>query len=545
MAWQQIFEQERVSRRHLLQGMGASGLLAWGLTSTIQPEPAQADTPRSGGVARVRGLEPLGWEPMRTLSYKTHTAVSFTYNRLFRYKSGPEVDIGTMIVEPDLVERWEEPSDTRYIFHLRKGVHWHDKPPVGGREMVAEDVRYSIERFLTEKGNLNRRFLEDITEAKVLDKYTVQVDLKQPNVWLLDYLAEACTLPIIPKEAVEKFGSLKKPEAVIGTGPWMLESYTPKVKALFQRHPKYFREGLPYLDEVHLLIIEESATAGAAYMAGQLDFASGFRHTIGGRAFRSFREKHPDWYYKGFRPNTQSFLAIRTDQPPFNDQRVRQAISMAINRQANQSKWRRDNTTVPAGLKDWHLPVDQLGEGAKYHAYNPEEAKRLLSEAGYPQGFETPVLVHTGYHPLWADYIERVASWVSEVGIKMQIVDKEYGAYIRLLTRGKYEGMVMAFSKPYVTPDGYVYGRYKQENLSYVDDAEMRDLALAQRHEKDLKKRKAIIDQISRLAAVKQYYIYFNSWPRVASWQPHVMNFNTNLVYDYGGRMQYAWFSTV
>ena len=168
-----------------------------------------------------------------------------------------------------------------------------------------------------------------------------------------------------------------------------------------------------------------------------------------------------------------------------------------------------------------------------------------MRQAGYPQGFDTTVLVHTGYAPIWSDYIEQVVSWLAEVGVKAQIVDKDYGAYIRLLTRRKYEGMIMALSKPYVTPDGFVYLRYKEGNLGYVDDAEMRRLTLAQRQEKDVSKRKAIIDEVSRLAAVKQHYIYFNSWPRIASWQPYVMNFNTNLGYDYGSRLEAAWFATV
>ena len=158
---------------------------------------------------------------MLTLTNRTHVAVSFTHNRLFRYKSGPEVPIGTMVVEPDLIERWEQPSDMRYIFHLRQGVHWHNKPPVGGRELVAEDVRYSIERFMTVKGNANRSLLREIKEVNVLGKYTGQVDLDAPNVWLLDYLAEASTLPIVAKEVIDTYRTMKKPQAVIGTGPWM------------------------------------------------------------------------------------------------------------------------------------------------------------------------------------------------------------------------------------------------------------------------------------------------------------------------------------
>ena len=214
MPKQRIFEHGRVSRRQFVQGVGTTSLLALGMGQPAETAFAQASTPRPGGVARMRGRDPLGWDPMRTVSFRTHVAISFTHNRLFRYKAGPEVDIGTMIVEPDLVERWEEPSDTRYLFHLRRGVHWHDKAPVGGRELVAEDVRYSIERFLTVKGNANRELLGDIADVKVLNSHTLQVDIKQPNIWFLDYLAEASTLPIIAKEVVEQYGNLKKPETV-------------------------------------------------------------------------------------------------------------------------------------------------------------------------------------------------------------------------------------------------------------------------------------------------------------------------------------------
>jgi peptide/nickel transport system substrate-binding protein len=545
MARQREFTDARVSRRQFVQGIGASGLLTLGLAST--PDLGQAATPRAGGIARIRGRDPLGWDPMLTVSPRTHVAVSFTHNRLFRHKSGPEVPIGTMIVEPDLVERWEEPSDTRYIFHLRQGVRWHDKPPVGGRELVAEDVRYSLERFLNVKGNSNRSLLADITAVKVLGKYIIQLDLSAPNVWFLDYLAEASTLPIIAKEAVEKFKTMKQPEAVIGTGPWMLAAYTPGTQAVFRKHPAYFRAGLPYLDEVHLLIIDDDVTATAAYMAGQLDFGPSLHHSIRGSEMQEFREKHPDWYYKGFRPNLHAYLAMRTDQAPFKDQRVRQAISMAINREVIQSRWRRSDTAVPASFTDWHLPVDQVGEGAKYYAYNPEESRRLLHEAGYPQGFQTSVLVHSATSSQWADYIERVASWLRDIGITAQIIDKEYGAFIRLLMQRKYDGMVLSANRPFVVPDGFIYWRYlpgDPRNMSYVEDAKMLELAQTQRREKDAKKRKAIFDELSRLAAVNQYYIHFNSWPRIATWRPYVQNFNTNLGYDYGGPLESAWFAT-
>src|SRR5262252_4707941 len=97
-----------------------------------------------------------------------------------------------------------------------------------------------------------------------------------------------------------------------------------------------------------------------------------------------------------------SLLAVRTDQRPFNDVRVRRAISQGIDRQALiEAVWVRGEPTaaVPRGLQEWSLPVDQLGAGAKYYQYDPQEAKRLLVEAGFPNGLKTQLTATTGYGP--------------------------------------------------------------------------------------------------------------------------------------------------
>jgi hypothetical protein len=112
----------------------------------------------------------------------THTALSFVYNKLLRHKVGPDVPPGTFMVEPDLAERWEAPDDTTYIFHLRQGVKWHNKPPVNGRELVAEDVQFSFNRFLTVPGNPERQLLGSVDRVQVVDRYTVKFVLKEPFV---------------------------------------------------------------------------------------------------------------------------------------------------------------------------------------------------------------------------------------------------------------------------------------------------------------------------------------------------------------------------
>src|SRR4029450_2625102 len=130
---------------------------------------------------------------------------------------------GTFLVEPDLAERGEALDDTTYIFPLRQGVTWHNKPPLNGREVVAEDVQFPSDRFLTEQGNADRSMLEAVDRVEVLDRYRVEFLLKAPFAWLLDVLATPRSMWGIAPEVVQQFGALKRPEAAIGTGPFTLE----------------------------------------------------------------------------------------------------------------------------------------------------------------------------------------------------------------------------------------------------------------------------------------------------------------------------------
>jgi peptide/nickel transport system substrate-binding protein len=145
--------------------------------------------PRRGGILRVRGYDPPHFDPHLTLNFKTNNTLSFVYNKLVRHKVGPEIRPGTFVVEPDLAERWEVLDDTTYVFHLRQGVKWHNKPPVNGRELIAEDVKFTYDRFLTEPANPLRFMLEPVDRVEVVDRYTVKFLLKEPFVWLVNVLA--------------------------------------------------------------------------------------------------------------------------------------------------------------------------------------------------------------------------------------------------------------------------------------------------------------------------------------------------------------------
>src|ERR671922_1817984 len=151
-----------VSRRELLQAGLAAGatLSTWPLHRPPALWGAEAGQPKRGGILRVRGYDPPHFDPHLTRNFKTNTTLSFVYSTLLRHKVGAGTQPGSFTVEPHLAERWETPDDTTYIFHLRQGVKWDNKPPVNGRELVADDVKFTYERFLTEKANGNRYLLD-------------------------------------------------------------------------------------------------------------------------------------------------------------------------------------------------------------------------------------------------------------------------------------------------------------------------------------------------------------------------------------------------
>ena len=200
----------------------------------------------------------------------------------------------------------------------------------------------------------------------MVDRSTVKFILKEPYVWLLDVLATSKAMWIVAREVVEKFGDLKKPESAIGTGPFLLERYEPNVKTVFTRHPEYFLTGLPWVDGVEWLVLGDPSTGLAMYRAGQLDCGpeSGWR--VRQHDLESLKQSHPQLLYQDFLFTNSQRIFMRTDQPPFNDVRVRRAISQAIDRQALiEAVWVRGEPTaaVPRGLREWSLPIDQLGSG--------------------------------------------------------------------------------------------------------------------------------------------------------------------------------------
>jgi peptide/nickel transport system substrate-binding protein len=375
----------------------------------------------------------------------------------------------------------------------------------------------------------------------------VKFVLKEPFVWLPTRLADSSSMWIIAPEVVEKFGDLKKPESAIGTGPFILERYEPNVKTVFKRNPAYFLKDQPYIDGVEWLVLDDESTGLAMYRTGQIDCGPAPWWSVRQADLESLKKSHPHLMYKDFQSIVTGGLTMRTDQPPFNDVRVRRAISHALDRRGIiEAVYLRGEPTpaIGRGLTEWSLPVDQLGPGAKYYQHDPTEARRLLAEAGYPKGFKTQLTATSGLGRDLVDTAQLVQRFLKDVGIEAELKLQEYGAYMATTNQGKYEGMVYGPTTGARDPDGPLYARYSPDHLlnrGHVNDPQITAMLKEQRRTKDLEARRQIIFAFQRYEAEQQYYIYANSNTLTASWQPYVKNYAPNQSFDYGSRVAALW----
>jgi peptide/nickel transport system substrate-binding protein len=539
-----------LTRRQLLKAGGALAVAA--TVPAVAASDAAAQTPKRGGTFRLTFLaDPLHFDPHQTLSFVTMVPLSFVYSRLVKVKAGPSVKPMTYPVEPDLAESWTQPNDTTYVFKLRKGVRWHNKPPVNGRELTAEDVKYTYERFLTITGNPNKPVLEYVDKIEALDTHTVKFTLKEPNAWFLDLLASTSTW-IIARECVEKFGDLKKVESVVGTGPWMLERWEPNVKLVYVRNPNYFVPGLPHADGVEMLIDKDPSSRLATWLSGKTDFGPEYQHAVRWLDAPVARQRKRGLQTAEYTWFTSGSIGFKLGNPAFNDLRVRRALSRASNIAEifeslafSQGHWT-PNPAVPAAFADWSIPIDQLNpEGRKLYEHSTAEAKRLLAEAGHPKGFKVTVEAPaTVYGPDFDDFVQiTVKNWKA-AGIDVDLKLKEYGAFISSTIFGKFDGMFVGLRGAWADPEAYFYRWFmpgQPLNVWGVNDPKLTDMIRLQRRTFDVAKRKQIVFDIQRYLADQALFGADGSIKILSAWDAHIKNYMPNNGFDYGGRLMAAW----
>jgi len=166
------------------------------------------------------------------------------------------------------------------VFKLRKGVKWQAKPPVNGRELTADDVVFSVNHFLTVKGNANAYMLKSVDKVEAVDKYTVKFTLKEPFVWFLDMLSNPTRSPSSPGKssrstAISRSGN---PSSAPAHGCSTRIARTSGLT--YVRNPNYFIQGLPYIDRIEATVDEDNASRMAAFLSGKYDLGWEFPGTI-------------------------------------------------------------------------------------------------------------------------------------------------------------------------------------------------------------------------------------------------------------------------
>ncbi len=447
-----IASRHHVSRREFLAcaAVGATALVVAdhgrASAAAVSPYPdwiaSSTKTPKRGGVlTRASAWDPPVLDPRLTQSIGLFQFAGLTSSRLVRY-AFPEEATGTndLTIKGDLAESWQSSADYRtWTFKLRQGVKWHNLPPLNGRELVAADVKYCFEAYAKE-GVQSFNFRE-IEGMETPDKYTLRVHLHTPNVLFPQNVAESVTV-IFSREVLEQDGDLKK--RLIGTGPYILKEHTRKVRVVLARNPDYFDKGRPYVDEYIILSTPDMATRIAAFRTGQSDILQ--VASLG--EVEVVRKTNPAAVVQEYKNVLAPFgLALAQDKPPFNDIRVRRAMSMAIDRQKQV-----DTVFEGHGIPGWGVPyvyyqdkMPTLAQLGPWSQYRPAEAKKLLAEAGHPSGFETTIFYYE-YWPQMTSQVQLVQQDLKKnLNINVKITKLDYTTYYGRYVENKWDGMSWGF----------------------------------------------------------------------------------------------------
>jgi peptide/nickel transport system substrate-binding protein len=298
---------------------------------------------------------------------------------------------------------------------------------------------------------------------------------------------------------------------------------------------------------VEWYVLDDESTGLARYSTNQIDAGPAAQWTVRQQDLDTLKKRRPDLLYRDFLSNVTTGIYMRTDKPPFHDVRVRRAISHAVDRQAIIDAIYLRGEPTPAiarGVPDWSPRIADLGPGAKYYRYDPREARRLLAEAGFPNGLKTQLNVTGGYSNDLVDAFQLVQRHLKESGIDAALNLQEYGAYISTTFLGKYEGLAMGPFSITWEPHSNLYGMYMPEqarNSSHVSDPKIVAMLREEMRTKDLEARRKLIFDIQRYAAEQQYYVYLYCVGLTGSWQPYVKNYAPNPSFDFGNRSAALW----
>ena len=534
----------RLSRRHLAASAvivaGTTGLLAaCGRSSGSTPAPKQGSSkPKAGGTfATVQNTEPSDFDPTGRPTVN-RTLMCYAYDSLLSFKYGPGVPFSDVEVQPGLADSWESPDGSSFTFHLHKGARFANLPPVNGRAVVADDGKWSAE-YVARIGSIKAD--KKLFPAQYADSFTGIVDVQAPdantvvvrfNAPFAPYLnyAAAEWNPILAHEIYDRDGNFSN--TLVGTGPFQYDQSASQkgTRWVYKKNPTYFRDGLPYVDQVVELVIPDDSTALAALQTKQTDELPAWAAiSVGGGD--AIKRAAPDAVV--VEDLQKSFVLVTNmSKPPLNDARVRKAISLGIDRgELIQTMTQGRGQPALAGAIPGYYSVDEIKQMV---TYDPAQAKQLLAAAGFANGLDLELIdPTTKYGQQFNTEVQLIQSQLRKTGINVTlktVTDTED-------SQAKRSGNFQLDLDPNTTkagdPDGPLYPLYNSgsptTNYLRVKDPILDKLLDAQRREMDPTKRRDIVRQALKLINDNTYGIGMYDYPEYRGLQPYVQGFAPNL----------------
>lgn len=513
-------------------------LLSLGCTGLQRPAgtPSEGErAPKYGGALNLRlEADISNLDPAQAQSSESRFVGERAYNGLLAFKSGPDIKYeAAAVLKPQLAERWEASPDARtYTFQLRRGVKFADLPPVNGRELTSSDVKFSLEysgmigpfkdaKFLVPTNAVK---LEGLDRVETPDPYTVVLHFKEGFAPFLSYAATP-ELAILPREIYEQDGHFKN--RAVGTGPWQLDPASGQVgtRMVWKKNPSYWDTGKPFIDEVRDIILPDQAAVTAAFLAKQLD-------VLADRSSRpeldSIRTANPTATVQEWLQDAPFRIFWNVNRPPMNDVRLRKAISLGLDRDefirtltGGKGQW------AAAGTDPKTFTQEELRQMLRH---DPQEARRLLSEAGYPPGF----VLETVWSPDYGDLqeVELLQAQMKRIGLDVVIKPGAKADVSSIRKSGNYTLTTLDGGQlPAPDIDIVLFGSFHPKSATNhykVNDPALTALLEATRQHGDAAKRSEAVRSAARyindhaIGAWVYYGIGFNYWQsRVQGYAPN------------------------
>lgn len=497
-----------------------------------QPTAPAADVgspPQRGGTLQLTASRPPDnlnyWDPAGGVNASITLGPIFDTLIDYEFKPGENWQVDFKIA-PALAESWQQVDPTTYTFKMRPGVKWHD-----GVEVTAEDVAHSYETIRSPRRPTRPAgLLKDADKIEALDKQTLRITTKQPSAEFIALLASAAGgMKIQAKHVADK--GVKYEEQAIGTGAFKMQSFERLSKSTLVRNENYWRDG-PNLDKIVVIYGLDLSSRLASFITRQTDIIN-----IPDQVqFETARASLPDVQYKVVPGNYGYGIGFKLDQAPFNDIRVRRAMHLAIDRKAMIETLSFGHgvinpPAIPAAKVGWAIPEQDLLKLPGFRQPKDAEiaeAKRLLAEAGFPNGFKTTITMNRGLAST-PTITEMLAGQMRTIGVDMVIKATEPAVFEKARLEGDYETLMLGSSSMLLDRDLYNYFHSKGGlNSMPIRDARIDELIEAQSRELDVEKRKKLIFDLQHRMLEQNYHAPTIDLGFFAAWQPYVRHFVFN-----------------